>query len=139
MAHVHLDLGRDGEAAAGVGDHLQLLVGQGAAVDVGGIRTQEPPVVELPDRPRLAEGTRTDVDGDAYAELPGGIPGPLGRLHRRGELRPARRDGERDEPIVGREVLVLDPPDIGEVVDAVLLEPVEDRLSVTEELGIPSP
>ena len=71
VAHLHLDIGRDGRRPAGVGDDAQLVVRQGVAVHVGGAVGEQPVPLELEDGAALAPVAVADVHGDAQIEILG--------------------------------------------------------------------
>src|SRR3712207_3813309 len=75
VPHRHLDHRGDRGGAAGVRDELELPVGQMAAVDVGGVGTEQTEVVELLDHPEAAcDVAHPDVHADGHAYVPGKFP-----------------------------------------------------------------
>ena len=75
VAHLELDLGRQGHVAAGVADQQPLLVGEVRGVDVGRVRVEQ---VEVAQRGQLALGVaepvHRHVDRDVDAQLLGQLP-----------------------------------------------------------------
>ena len=111
MAHVGLDLRGHRRPAAGLGDRVQLGVGQHGAVHVGRVRAQQSPAGQLGDVPPGPAQPATDVHGDRHAELAGQRPVGGGRLDRR-ELRAAHGHPERDPGAVVRPDPGAQPPDV---------------------------
>ena len=92
MPHLHLDRRGQRQATAGARDQLPLLGGQVAAADIRDVRTHE-----------LGQREQQVVQGDGRADLTRHLP-VLG-IERRGQ-------GERQQLVVGVEVLLAQAPDI---------------------------
>jgi hypothetical protein len=89
MPHLHFDGGSNGHRAARIYDHLNLVVTQAGAVDIGGVRTQQPGSAHFRQFALLPVETDPDVNADANADLAGQFPVVPGDIQRR-ELRAAR-------------------------------------------------
>ena len=127
VSHDHLDRGSDRDLPARVGDQLELLVREVVAVDVRGVRPEQPHLVQLRDHGE-APGVRThpDVDADWGADVARELPVVLHHLGR-AEARPAGAHRERDQLVIAREVLVADAADVLGRLERALVPPVRER------------
>ncbi len=114
-ARQHRHEGGDRRRGAGVGKEPELVVARGAAVQAGEVGAEQVVVMHLLDRAvagaRLAHA---DMHGDADAELARECHVVRDHLHG-GEFRPARRQRERDQRVVGGQLLLADAADVGQV------------------------
>ena len=132
VAHVHLQLGRDGRGAAGIGHEPEVVLVQRVAVDVGGVGAQQTARVELDEGLVQAPQPITHVDRDAGTHLARQLPVVL-RDVERGELGAARRHGEGDPAIqaVGRvEVLRPEPDHVPGLRDVAHRQPLRVAVAI---------
>src|SRR3989442_15969092 len=75
MAHLPLDLGGDRNLAARVLDEVPLLIAEVAAVDVGGVGSEQIEPLQLLDHGEPpGQPTHADMDGNRKAELARHLP-----------------------------------------------------------------
>ena len=115
-------------------NHLEFVVAERAAVDVGGVGAEQTGLAHLAEPAVLARFADADVHADPAADLARQIPVVLRDFGRR-ELGAARRERQRDEPVARREVLLRDAADVVRVLQAAVVPPraeVEVRRAVGE-------
>src|SRR4029453_13294087 len=111
LAYLGLDGGGARAGAAAVGQQPPLLVGQVAAVDIGGVRAEQAQVADLLDHAEAAGRGHGPGDGGGDGDFAG--QGPLGLDHVVVAVgRPPSGQGHGQQAVVGGEVGAADPPDV---------------------------
>jgi hypothetical protein len=139
VAHLQLDLWRDGDLAAGLGDPLPLVVAEVAAVDVRRVRAEQAEPVELLDHGEPpGQAAHAHVHRDREAQLPGELPlgGDDVVLAEAGA---AGGQGHGEQAAVGGEVGAADAADVVGRDDLGAVEPVLGQRGVGAAVRVLGP